>query len=141
MMRHVDVFFYGLFMDQDVLREKGLHPEHAEIASLSGFELRIGKRAALAQEPTGKVHGVVMSLTVDEVEKLYSDPSVNAYTPHAVMVVLQSGPMIPALCYNLPEPPSQNDRNPEYAAKLIAVAEKVRLPLDYIHNLKRSFAS
>jgi hypothetical protein len=32
--RRVDVFFYGLFMDQDLLRGKGLEPQEAEAAAV-----------------------------------------------------------------------------------------------------------
>ena len=40
-------FFYGLFMDEELLRGKGLEPEGGEIAAIDGFALRIGRRAAL----------------------------------------------------------------------------------------------
>ena len=76
--RRVDVFFYGLFMDQDVLRAKGLAPETLELASVPGFALRIGQRAALVPEVSSRVHGVVMSLTLAELDRLYSEPSVEA---------------------------------------------------------------
>jgi len=45
--RRVEVFFYGLFMDEELLRGKGLEPEGGEIAAIDGFALRIGQRAAL----------------------------------------------------------------------------------------------
>lgn len=64
--RRADVFSYGLFMDQDVLRAKGLAPEGAELASVSGFALRIGRRAALVPQAPARVYGVVMSLTLEE---------------------------------------------------------------------------
>jgi len=47
--RRVEVFFYGLFMDEELLRGKGLEPEGGEIAVIDGFALRIGHRAALVQ--------------------------------------------------------------------------------------------
>jgi hypothetical protein len=40
------------------------------------------------------------------------------------------------LCYNLPEPPSPSERNPEYAAKLRVIAEKVGLPVEYVRGLR-----
>ncbi len=134
--RRADVFFYGLFMDQDVLRAKGLAPEGAELASVSGFTLRIGRRAALVPQASGRVHGVVMSLTLAELEQLYSDPSVRAYRPQAVLAHLASGGTVAALCYNLPQPPSPAERNPEYATKLRAVSVKVGLPAEYVESLR-----
>jgi hypothetical protein len=40
------------------------------------------------------------------------------------------------LCYRLPEPPILGDRNPDYAAKLHRVAQKMGLPLEYVASLK-----
>ena len=134
--RRTDVFFYGLFMDQDLLRSKGLAPEGGEVASVPGFTLRIGQRAALVPDRTGRAHGTVMSLTLAELERLYSEPSVQAYQPQAVLAHLASGGIIAALCYNLPEPPAANEHNPEYAAKLRAVAQKVGLPAEYVASLR-----
>ncbi len=76
-----------------------------------------------------------MSLTLAELERLYSEPSLQAYQPQAVLAHLASGGIVAALCYNLPEPPAPNERNPEYAAKLRAVAQKLGLPVDYISSL------
>ena len=47
--RSADVFFYGLFMDQELLHSKGIQPERVEVAWVDGLELRIGQRAALAR--------------------------------------------------------------------------------------------
>jgi protein-S-isoprenylcysteine O-methyltransferase Ste14 len=134
--RRADVFFYGLFMDPDLLRSKGLVPESVELASVPGFALRIGQRAALVPDRTGRAHGIVMSLTLAELERLYSEPSVQAYQPQAVLAHLASGGIVAALCYNLPAPPAPNDRNPEYASKLRAVAQKVGLPAEYVASLR-----
>ena len=59
--RRVEVFFYGLFMDEELLRGKGLEPEGGEIAAIDGFALRIGQRAALVPTPDAKVYGSVFS--------------------------------------------------------------------------------
>jgi hypothetical protein len=134
--RRADVFFYGLFMDPDLLRGKGFAPENAVRASVSGFALRIGLRAALVPEGSSRVHGVIMSLTLAELDRLYSEPSVQAYRPQAVLAHLETGEAIAALCYNLPEPPSATERNPEYVAKLRAVAQKLGLPAAYLSSLQ-----
>lgn len=135
MTRRVDVFFYGLFMDVALLRSKGLDPQGVEMASVDGFRVRIGQRAALLAESGHRVHGLVMSLTLAELDRLYAEPSVAAYQPQAVLARLKSGAMIPALCYNLAEPPAASERNPAYAAKLRDVATHVGLPADYIASI------
>jgi gamma-glutamyl AIG2-like cyclotransferase len=135
-MRRAEVFFYGLFMDEELLRAKGLKPETIELAAVDGLALRIGQRAALVPSSGGRVHGLVMSLTLAELDRLYSDPSVQAYQPQAVLAQLAGGGTIAALCYNLARPPAPTERNPEYAAKLRAVAQKVGLPTDYVATLR-----
>jgi hypothetical protein len=133
--RRADVFFYGLFMDEDLLRAKGFDPKGAELAFVDGLALRIGQRAALIATSGARVHGVVLSLTLAELGRLYSEQSVQAYQPQAVLARLADGALIPALCYNLSQPPAATERNPEYAAKLRAVAKKVGLPGEYIASL------
>jgi len=134
--RRADVFFYGLFMDEELLRAKGLQPEGPELASVDGLALRIGERAALVPTLGARVHGLIISLTLAELEKLYSEPSVQAYQPQAVLARLASGGVVAALCYNLSPPPAATERNPEYVTKLRAVAQKVGLPAEYVASLQ-----
>jgi hypothetical protein len=134
--RRVDVFFYGLFMDQDLLRSKGLQPEAVELARVPGLALRIGQRAALVRDDSSRVHGVVMSLTLAELEQLYAEPSVKEYRPQPVLAELAGGGVTAALCYNLPQAPAPFERNPEYVLKLRAVGEKVGLPAEYLAALR-----
>ena len=135
-MRRADVFFYGLFMDEELLRANGLKPESVELAAVDGLAIRIGQRAALVPSPGTRVHGLVMSLSLAELDRLYSDPSVQAYQRQAVLARLASGGTIAALCYNLAKPPAPTERNPEYAAKLRTLAERVGLPAEYVATLK-----
>jgi hypothetical protein len=134
--RRTDVFFYGLFMDRDLLRGKGLAPRDSELASVSDYALRIGERATMVRQPSARVYGVVMSLTLPELERLYSDPGVRAYRPEPVMAELAGGGAIAALCYTLAEPPPPSERNPEYAAKLRALGQKLGLPVEYLSALQ-----
>ena len=134
--RRADVFFYGLFMDAELLRSKGLRPEGGELASVVGVALRVGQRAALVPEAGARVHGLVFSLTLSELERLYADPSVQAYVPQPVLAELAGGGVIAALCYNLPRPPAATERNPEYLAKLRALGQRVGLPAEYVASLQ-----
>ena len=133
--RRADVFFYGLFMDAELLRDRGADPQDPELGSVSGFELRIGERAALLPKPGGRVHGVVMRLLTADLERLYGEPSLEAYVPEAVLVDLDRGGVVAALCYNLPIPPAASGGDSEYAVKLRAIAAKVGLPPDYISRI------
>jgi hypothetical protein len=134
--RRIDIFFYGLFMDEDLLRVQGVNPLNRRLASAENFCLLIGARATLAPREGGTVHGVVFSLSHAEVGKLYSQASVRIYRPEAISVRLDDTTVIPALCFNLPTPPASDQRNPEYAAKLRALAERIGLPSDYVSSIK-----
>ncbi len=78
----------------------------------------------------------MFSLTLPELDRLYSEPSVQAYKPQAVLTQLAGGGLIAALCYNLEQPPLPSERNPEYAAKLRALAQKIGLPAEYVASLQ-----
>jgi hypothetical protein len=134
--RRLNVFFYGLFMDPQLLGTKGVHPLDVRIAAVPGFMLRIGARAALVPAPRGKVHGVLMKLFHAEIEKLYSDPGVDAYRPEPVLAIESSGASVAALCYNLPEPPLPGESNAEYASKLRSLAQRIGLPDDYTTTIR-----
>jgi len=120
MERRVEVFFYGLFMDADALREKGFRPTNARQASVEDIALHLGERATLVPERGGRVHGMLMSLTHAELDRLYAEPSVEAYRPEPVLASLRDGSIVAALCFNLPAVPAGARSNPEYAAKLRA---------------------
>ena len=134
-MRRVDVFFYGLFMDERMLRSKGVDPQDPRRAAVDGFSLRIGNRAALAPASGGRAHGVVFSMVAAELAQLYSEPSLRAYEPYAVLARVEDGTLVPAICYNLPEPPAAGERNEDYAAQLRVVARNAGLPEDYVAAL------
>src|SRR5262245_557309 len=121
MERLIEVFFYGLFMDAEALREKGFHPANPRQASVQGLTLHLGERATLVPGRGGCVHGVLMSLTHTELDRLYAEPSVAAYRPDPVMASLGDGTAVAALCFNLPAVPAGLRSNPEYAAKLRVV--------------------
>lgn len=132
----VEVFFYGLFMDEALLRGKGLHPENRRAAYVEDFQLVISERATLVRREGARAYGVAYTLTRGEVEALYSDESVGAYRSEAVSARLADGRDARALCFNLPEPPSAKERNPLYAAKLRELAERLGLPADYVSSIR-----
>ena len=134
-VRRIEVFFYGLFMDETLLREKGLSPEGRRPACVEDFRLVIGERATLVPSEGGEAHGVLFSLTPGEVDALYSEESVSAYRPEAVCAQLADGSVVPALCFNLPAPPAPGERNPQYASKLRQLAERLGLPADYVSSI------
>jgi hypothetical protein len=134
--RRIDVFFYGLFMDADLLRAKGAQPVNLRPACVTGFALRIGQRATLLTKPDARAHGIVMQLTHDEIEQLYSEIGVRAYRPEAVIAELSDGACVPALCFNLVAAPGPDEANVEYASRLRALASRLGLPSEYIQTIR-----
>jgi hypothetical protein len=134
--RTIDVFFYGLFMDADMLRANGLHPMNGRQACVSGMALRIGRRATLVPDPARSVYGFVFGLSHQEVERLYAEPSVSAYRPEAVIAQLADRSYIAALCFNLPPSNETAEANPEYAEKLRMVANRLGLPAEYAAGIR-----
>jgi hypothetical protein len=130
------VFFYGLFMDETLLMGKGVKPANLRRAFLNDFSLVIGERAALIQKPGETVHGIVFSLTQDEIDSLYSEPSVRDYRPELVGVNLTDGRSIPAQCFNLAIVQAADKPNREYAAKLRALATRLGLPESYVNQIR-----
>jgi hypothetical protein len=137
LVRSVDVFFYGLFMDEEILRAKGLDPKQRRLAEVRDFRLVIGERATLVSSQGDAVHGVVFALTHPELDSLYSEPSVSVYRPEAVIATLADGNSVPALCFNLPSLESAN-RNLAYAGKLAELAARIGLPSGYVDSIKSS---
>ncbi|GBQ13348.1 gamma-glutamylcyclotransferase [Komagataeibacter rhaeticus] len=133
--RHISIFFYGLFMDADVLRTKGFEPANPRQAEIAGMALRIGKRATLVPDISGSVHGIVMDLTHNDIDRLYADESVASYRPEAVLARLSDSTSIAALCFNLPIPPERGVTNDEYREKLREVGRKVGLPTGYVDSV------
>ena len=133
--KRIDVFFYGLFMDEAVLRGKGLSPLDGRLARVENFRLFVGERATLAPREGSVAHGVLFSLTPREVDALYSEDSVSAYRPEAVCAQLADGTFVPALCFNLPAPPAAEERNALYASRLRELAARLGLPADYVSSI------
>jgi hypothetical protein len=136
MLLPIDVFFYGLYMDEAVLRSAGVTPRSPRKACAHGFALRIGKRATLVRVRDSVAWGVVYALTPEELAKLYGAPGLEAYQPEDIEVTLENRAIIPARVYNLPAPPAGDERNPEYVEKLKAALRRLDMPAEYIESIR-----
>ena len=96
--RRIDGFFYGLFMDSDILRQSQVRAVSPRRAYVDGYRLRIGRRATLVPTPGARAYGMVFALTHDELEKLYGAPGLEEYRPEAVLALSMEGDAVPALC-------------------------------------------
>lgn len=138
--RTIDAFFYGLFMDHDILRDAGAAPVHPRRAYLEGFALRIGRRATLVPSEGARAYGMLFALTHRELDRLYGAPGLELYRPEAVLAQPLEGAPTPALCYNLRDAPRPDERNPEYAAKLQRALRRLDFPAEYVAAVGESGA-
>jgi len=135
--RRIDGFFYGLFMDHEILRETGVEPINPRRAYVEEFALRIGQRATLIPSPGARAYGMLFALTRSELDRLYAAPGLEQYRPEAILAQPLEGTPTPALCYNLREAPLPHERNSEYAARLQRVLTILDFPAEYIASVDK----
>ena len=131
----VDCFFYGLFMDTEVLREAGVAPLAPRRAYAQDYDLRIGRRATLIRAPGHRAYGMIFGLSEHELERLYSAPGLEQYRAEAISVTTLEGEQLVVSCYNLPVPPAPGEGNPDYATRLRAVLTKLGFPSEYVASV------
>lgn len=142
MARKPYAFFYGGYMDPEILEAAGASPENCEAGYVADFELMVGPLANLEVKKGARAYGLLAQLSHDDLEKLYGGDPVALkgapYLPEAVLVHTNDGRAVPAMTYICPalsgEKPDQ-----AYVAKLVRAAEKLQLPTDYM-ALIQSFA-
>ena len=132
------VFFYGLFMDPQVLERKGVRADDPKVARLEGQRLSIGRRATLVPDPAEAVYGILMQVSADDLGSLYSEAGVRDYRPETVRVILGDGRSVEAVCYILPPPVERVEPNPAYAAELHSLAIRLGLPEEYLAKIARA---
>ena len=112
------VFFYGLFMDKDLLKEKGFNPQNIKRAYLKGYQLEIGERATLAPHKGACSYGTVMELDSNELQNLYGSDGVEDYVPQTVQANTMVGEPLEAVSYIYQWKRSQEVIASFYAIKL-----------------------
>jgi hypothetical protein len=132
--QRVDVFFYGLFMDSDVLHDYQVVAVDPRPAYAEGYALRIGRRATLIPFAGQRAYGMVYALTEADLDRLYSGPGLEQYRPEPLLVQMHGGMTLPVLCYVCPRPQA-GEANAEYAARLRAVLQKLHFPPEYVKTV------
>ena len=126
--RLIRVFFYGLYLDPDVLRGNGVEPRSARLGLVTGRSLRIGRQATLLRSVGGQACGVVYSITREELDRLYAAAGPTGYGAEPVLVQTLDGDFIPALCCTLLEAPGESEGNADYARDLRGAMVRAGLP-------------
>jgi hypothetical protein len=84
------VFFYGSYINMDVLREVKYVPEKWEVGRLTGFDICIRPLANLVRSTQHSVYGLLATGTHAQLNRLYAharDVLGEIYLPEAVLVL------------------------------------------------------
>lgn len=135
------VFFYGSYINLDVLKEVDLTPRDVEVATLSGFGLSIAPRANIVRDPQAVVYGILARATHVELDRLYTEHALGklggVWLPEAVLVTDEQGRLRPALTYIAPDmAPSAAET--DYVERIARPAEAFGFPDAYVRKI-RSF--
>jgi hypothetical protein len=149
MSRRIATFFYGSFMDRDVLKRLEIAVDESEPAMLAGFQIELRPRVNLYRSDRHVVYGAVMNLTHSELARLYSlgqkeleaqgvavpaGQPTDVYLPEPVIVALTNGSWRAAMCY-IAESQAPSTPSEAYVRSVVAAARTLRLPEWYIEHL------
>ena len=131
-------FFYGSYINPDVLMEVDYTPRQYEVARLPGFDITIRPLANLVRSDRHTAYGIVATGTHTELARLY-DHAENIlggrYLPEAVLVQVMSGRWMPALTYIAPTL-SGEPAAAEYVDRIVKPARAYGFPSWYIERIE-----
>lgn len=121
--RTFDVFFYGLFMDADLLKSKGVQPHDSRAAILHGFRVALGEKTMLLRDAASSAQGMLFRITHEDMTHLYRDQP--DYCPEPVLAELATGERIAALTMVHLVPPIGSARQEPYASQYMALMRRL----------------
>ena len=131
-------FFYGSYINLDVLKELDYRPRKYEVARLPGFDITIAPIANLARSEQHTTYGIVATGTHIELSRLYDHAEHvlgGRYLPEAVLVQTMQGHWISALCYIAPKL-SGESADTDYVDRILQPAKVLGFPPWYIDRLE-----
>jgi hypothetical protein len=131
-------FFYGSFINLDVLRRQGYVPQTYEVARLGGFDVSIRPLANLVRSEQHCVYGIVAPATHEELRRLYEHARNDlggTYLPEAVLVQTLDGRWRPALCYIAPAMEA-GPAAADYVERIVGPARQHGFPDWYVARLE-----
>jgi len=136
-MRKIWTFFYGSFMNSDVLAKADVHPTQRQMARLDGWELKIARHATLIPAQGGSVFGILAQLTHSDIDKLYTRDwfGFGTYLPEAVIVTDAAARQLAAMCY-IAWQTEGGVPSEEYVGKMVSVAREFSFPDHYVRHIQ-----
>lgn len=138
MERSVNVFFYGSYMNFEVLKEAEINERAFENGCLHGYALSISPLANLKKEDEGRVYGILTRLSHPELDRLYTEHARGklggVYLPEAVTVYLRNGLYTSALCY-ISHNMVAGEADPAYVTRILKPATEYGFPEWYLNHI------
>jgi hypothetical protein len=134
----VATFFYGSYINLDVLRGVDLVPERVEVARLAGYDLSIRPLANLVPSGEHTVYGIIVPATHDELERLYAHAREvlgGVYVPFPVLPQIEGGYLKPTLCYMAPAMRAARP-DPAYVRRVLEPAREYGFPDWYVARIE-----
>jgi hypothetical protein len=129
--RKVQVFFYGSFMNLEVMKAAGLAKRPFAPATLLGFDLKINQRATLVDAGDGVVYGIIANFTHIELAKFYGDYgktlTSDTYNPEPVIAHTRGGKWVAALTH-ISDDTEDGPPSPEYLDSMLTAAKNYGFP-------------
>ena len=132
-------FFYGSYINFDVLKEVELEPTEWEVARLHGYDIKIEPRANLDRSDADTVYGILATATHRQLNNLYAHAKEvlgETYLPEAVLAETLDRKWRPALCYICPDM-EPGSAHPDYVARILGPARQYGFPGWYLDRLAR----
>ena len=131
-------FFYGSYINLNVLKDVDYLPRKYEVACLTGFDITIRPLANLVRSDQHTVYGIVATGTHAELARLYHHAENilgGRYLPEAALVRSLSGCWLPALTYIAPELSGEQPKS-DYVDRIVMPAKEYGFPAWYIERLE-----
>jgi cation transport regulator ChaC len=131
------VFFYGSYINADVVAEANLEPRDIEVASLHGWGITIAPLANVHPAEGETVYGILARATHAELERLYDHAEQvlgGVYLPRPVAIARRDGSLRAALCYVAPQM-TVAVADPAYVARIVGPAREFGFPGWYVNHL------
>lgn len=131
-------FFYGSYMNLDVLKDVDYVPRRHEAARLPGFDISIRPLANLVRSEQHTVYGMVATGTHAELARLYDHAETvlgGRYLPEPVLVITAAERWLPAITYIAPELP-KGTADGGYVDRLVRAARTWDFPAWYVDRLE-----
>jgi len=130
----VQAFFYGLYMDSELLRSLGFVPGSVIRARLDSYALDLFGLAKIIPNNNSVVWGNVISVSEQDLTAMYSFETTKSYKAESVQVFDIDGNAMSVNCYNTAASPNL-PFNSEYQLKLVKLLKKLEFPVDYIASV------